>query len=612
MRAKIIQWRIALTLIFSLSAVDYVAASNLTNPTNISDPNIILYYIANSWKSLERSMTDCNTLADPKTNLTSVLYLPVDLPMPDSVEKLQKRCSLLVKRLPKKITKLGEINSDKIQPAGLLYLPYPYVVPGGMFNEMYGWDSYFIIRGLIEAEKIDLAYGIVENFFFEIEHYGGTLNGNRTYYLSRTQLPFLAPIIRTVYEARGRNPENLKWLARAYNYAVKDYNLWTRSPHLASDTGLSRYYDFGDGPVSEIAQSESYYSDVIRYFLLHPKDAQSYLMMNTDETQPRSGFFYTITLCSKPLQKKYDALKKRIRACKLIKNVGLSSDFYKGDRAMRESGFDVSFRFGPFSADTVNYAPVDLNSLLYKTEKDLEWMSTQLGRKKSAQKWANLATQRREKINKYLWNEKQGLYFDYNFKTKQQSNYPYATTFYPLWAGLASPSQAKKVVANLSSFEKSGGIVTSLRETGVQWDYPYGWAPIQLIAIEGLYQYDFRDDADRISHKFLTMVLKNYMRDKTIREKYDVVSGSSQTDIQIGYKMNVIGFGWTNGVFLVLLKKLPDHVVKSKLGLNQNFISPVKLVNDIHAVPSVPAVTSVPSVTVAAAATKEIEKLKEV
>lgn len=577
MKAKTITITIILLCVLAQSISCVVAAENPNNQTNINDPNIILYYIANSWKSLERSMTDCNTLADPKTSAIPVLYLPADLPIPDNVKKLKQHCSLIVKRLPKKIRKLGEINADKINPHGLLYLPHPYVVPGGMFNEMYGWDSYFIIRGLIEAEKVDLAHSIVENFFFEIDHYGGTLNGNRTYYLSRTQLPFLAPIIRSVYEAHGRNRENLKWLSRAYKYAVKDYNLWTHSHHLAGNTGLSRYYDYGDGPVSEIAQSESYYADVIRYFLLHPKIAQPYLMLNQNESQQHSGFFYDVSLCSKPTDDKNDALKK----CKLVKNVGLSSNFFKGDRAMRESGFDVSFRFGPFSADTLNYVPVDLNCLLYKTEKDLEWMSMQLGKQQSAAMWSKRADIRRKRIDRYLWNEKLGLYFDYDFKNKQQSNYPYATTFYPLWAGLATPEQAKKVVTNLSSFEKSGGIVTSLRQTGVQWDYPYGWAPIQLIAIEGLYQYGFQQDATRISHKFLTMVLKNYMRDKTIREKYDVVSGSADTNIQIGYKMNVIGFGWTNGVFLVLLKKLPTQVVKKELGLNQNFLSPVKFLSNI-------------------------------
>lgn len=548
-----------LYLIFTTNTLAGQRSTTDKNDTNDSD--LILYYIANSWKSLQRSMTDCHALSDPKTHSTSVLYIPANLPMPSSLRKIKNQCSLVVKRLPKKIEKLGDIDGNQIQPAGLLYLPHPYVVPGGMFNEMYGWDSYFIIRGLIEAKKLALANSMVENFFFEIDYYGGTLNGNRTYYLSRTQLPFLAPIIRVVYEAdKNRSVTNLKWLAKAYKYAVKDYNLWTHEPHLAGNTGLSRYYDFGDGPVSELDDSaKSYYSDVIRYFLLHPEIGQPYLSyLPSDTPQSPANSFYTISICD------HDQSKKD-KSCKEVKKVGLSSYFYKSDRAMRESGFDTSFRFGPFSANTIDYAPVDLNSLLYKIEKDLEWMSHQLSMKQESIKWHELSDRRREKINQYLWNAERGMYFDYNFKTKQQSEHLYATTFYPLWAGVANQEQAKKVLNNLKLFEKSGGIVTSLRQTGVQWDYPYGWAPIQLITIEGLYQYGFNHDANRISHKFLMMVFKNFMREKTIREKYDVVSGSSRTNIQIGYKMNVIGFGWTNGVFLVLLKKLPAHFIKKSL-----------------------------------------------
>lgn len=552
------------------------AVANEVNPPKKNDPNFILFYIANSWKSLQRSMDDCNTFNDSKTHLPAVLYLPKEMSLPDSVRQLKQNCSLTIKKLPKIIKKFGELDGDKIQPPGLLYLPHPYVVPGGMFNEMYGWDSYFIVRGLIEGNKLSLAHHIVNNFFFEIDHYGGILNGNRTYYLSRTQLPFLAPIIRAIYEAdKKANRADPVWLAKAYGYALKDYNLWTHSPHLAGKTTLSRYYDFGNGPVAELAQSKTYYSDVVRYFLLHPDIAEPYLLRVGNNLSPpsSSGLFYTISLCRDSLKRKIKGPKKSFKICKIVKNVGLSDYFYKGDRAMRESGFDVSFRFGPFSADTLNYIPVDLNSLLYKTEKDLEWLSLELNRKKMAAQWANRALERKKKINQYLWNEKQGLYFDYNFKTKKQSKYPYATTFYPLFAGIASQEQAKRVLSNLKMFEKPGGIVTSLRQTGVQWDYPYGWAPIQLIAIEGLYEYGFKDDANRISHKFLMMVVKNFMRDNTIREKYNVVSGTSNTKIQIGYKVNVIGFGWTNGVFLVLLHKLPSEFVKKILDLRQYYPS---------------------------------------
>jgi len=227
---------------------------------------------------------------------------------------------------------------------------------------------------------------------------------------------------------------------------------------------------------------------------------------------------------------------------------------------MRESGFDVTFRFGPFGADTHRYAAVCLNSLLFKTETDLGQMSALLGLRGDTVRWRGRAIERRRRIDKFLWNERRGLYFDYDFVRGTQSQYEYATTFYPLWAGLASPRQARRLVRNLSLFEQPGGLATSTRESGAQWDYPYGWAPIQLLGVEGLRRYGYGRDADRIAQKFLTTVLRNYLLDKTIREKYDVVTGSVQTQINVGYTQNVIGFGWTNGVFLELLSGVPPEV----------------------------------------------------
>src|SRR6202007_1871428 len=131
--------------------------------------------------------------------------------------------------------------------------------------------------------------------------------------------------------------------------------------------------------------------------------------------------------------------------CQKVTRVALTSEYYKGDRSMRESGFDVSFRFGPFSAETHYYAPVCLNSLLYKTEKDLAHMSSLLGRPAEAARWNDRASKRQKLIDKYLWDAKKGIYYDYNFVTNTPSTYEYATTFYPLWAGLASPEQAQAV-----------------------------------------------------------------------------------------------------------------------------------------------------------------------
>ena len=188
-------------------------------------------------------MTDCQTVVDPKLTEASVLYLPADFPAPAAVQELQKRCNVHVEPLPAVVKTPGQIDPSKISP-GLLYLEHKYVVPGGRFNEMYGWDSYFIILGLVRAGRIDLARGMVENFFFEIEHYGTILNANRAYYLTRSQPPFLTSMIMEVYEAdKAAGHADRAWLEKAYGYASQDYESWNRDPHVAGSTGLSRYFD---------------------------------------------------------------------------------------------------------------------------------------------------------------------------------------------------------------------------------------------------------------------------------------------------------------------------------------------------------------------------------
>jgi alpha,alpha-trehalase len=519
----------------------------------------IQQYISQAWDHLTRSLTDCRTFEDVKTEDEPVLYLPAKAPDPPVLTELEKRCRVLVMNLPERITKGGDIDVSKIPTEGLLYLENPYVVPGGQFNEMYGWDSYFIIRGLLRDNRKDLAKGMVENFFFEIEHYGDVLNANRTYYLTRSQPPFLTSMILAVYEADlASGAQNLQWLKKAYEYAVRDYQQWTEVPHLAGDTGLSRYFDHGEGPVPEIVgDPDMYYRGVAQFFFLHGGSNERYLV-HVDTAPPSTkvlGSIFELPSCeAQPHQ-------TEAANCKKVTRVALSAEYYKGDRSMRESGFDVSFRFGPYSADTHRYAPVCLNSLLYKTERDLASMSQMLGRQAEASKWNQKAVERRSKIDKYFWDEKAGLYFDYDFTTPTRSTYKYATTFYPLWVGLASKEQAQAVMRNLSFFEQPGGIAMSGRESQTQWDYPYGWAPIHLLAIEGMRRYGYEADANRVSYKFLSMVLENFERDQTIREKYDVVTRTAKTHIVEGYKENVIGFGWTNGVFLELSHKLPSDLI---------------------------------------------------
>ncbi len=517
-------------------------------------PPPITDYIAKGWDSLTRSMTDCATVVDPKVTSKSVLYIPADFAVTADMRELEKRCGVEIRALPKVITKAGDIDTNSFQPQGLLYLPERYVVPGGRFNEMYGWDSYFIIRGLLRDGGIDLARDIVDNFFFEIEHYGSVLNANRTYYLSRSQQPFLSSMIFSVYNAeKEKGHEDRAWLERAYGYATRDHQMWLRPELLAGDTGLSRYFDFGEGPAPESLKDEvDHYRQVVEYFLNHPDQVagrvDERLPGQTKELGP--GMTYTLRLCDEPQGMGHVE-------CDQIRELSLSRDFYKGDRAMRESGFDISFRFGPFGADTHHYAAVCLNSLLYKTELDLAKMSDILGRKADAESWRQQADARRTAMNKYLWDETKGEFFDYDFMRHKRSTYEYLTTFYPLWVGLATPQQASAVEANLKVFERPGGAAMSPYETGAQWDFPYAWAPTQMILVDGLREYGFAEDANRVSFEFAGTVAQNYEKQGYIVEKYNAVTRSTDAAVTIGYQINVVGFGWTNAAYLDFLAELP-------------------------------------------------------
>jgi alpha,alpha-trehalase len=500
-------------------------------------------YIDNSWETLSRSMIDCKSLVDAKVTTAPILYLPAGMATPAAVTAIEQQCNVTVRHLPRKIDHMGDVRVADIPKEGLLYLPNRYVVPGGRFNEMYGWDSYFIILGLVADKKTELAKGMVENFFFEIENYGAILNANRTYYFTRSQPPFLSSMIREVYESLPDKPSSRDWLARAYDFAKRDYALWTSPLHQAGDTGLARYRDLGEGPVPEMADDSTYYPDIIRWLLAHPNVNNAYLIDAPDNPTAEQAAELAKTSC--------DVTTSKVCAQAHADGHRLSAAFYHGDRAMRESGFDPSFRFGPFSGSTDEYAPVCLNSLLYKYERDMEHFATLLGRTAEAAEWKQRASARRDAINKYLWNADTGMFYDYNFITKQRSSYNYITAFYTLWAGLASPQQAASLQRHLSLFEHDGGLAMSDTATGIQWDLPFGWAPTNWLAVKGLAQYGFKKDAERLASKFNATVLQNFLHDHTIREKYNVVDGSANADVATGYKSNVVGFGWTNGVFLM-------------------------------------------------------------
>jgi alpha,alpha-trehalase len=340
--------------------------------------------------------------------------------------------------------------------------------------------------------------------------------------------------------------------------------MWAHEPHTAGDTGLSRYYDHGDVPAPESLKDETdHYRRVAAYFVMHPELDRGYLE-HEPIAKPNGngvGKHYAVEVCDTPVKiEKPD--------CEGATGATLSKEFYRGDRSMRESGFDVSFRFGPHGAGTHHYAPVCLNSLLYKYEKDMEAMSAMLGRPKDATTWKERAATRGKNIQTYLWDAEQGMFFDWDLHHKERSTYVYITTFYPLWAGVATKEQAAAIMKHLGKLEQAGGLVMSPYESEGQWDFPYAWAPTQLVAIEGLRKYGFNSDSDRISYNFLSMVAANFRHDGTIREKYDAVTRSSETAVKAGYNINVVGFGWTNAVFLEFLHNLPPAMVE-KLAAEQ-------------------------------------------
>ncbi len=463
----------------------------------------VFQYIDNSWELLKRDSLLQSSM-DPKISSTeSIIYIPPT----ENIAELQKKqihAQIKLAYLPQK--------TEEIKIHGLLYLPHPYIVPGGRFNEMYGWDSFFIVLGLLESNQFNLAKNMVNNFIYEINNYGTILNANRTYYLGRAQPPLLTEMVLAYYEKR---PDKL-WLKNTLPAINKLYHFWTSAPHAIPEIGLSRYYAPGTGPTPE--ESPIYYTKVLNYF-------KNY-----------SGKEYDIRLY-------YDKKKNR-----------LTDLFYTADRTLRESGLDISAKYGPFGVEILDYAPVDLNVFLYKMECDAQKINELLGNVKESIKWKKRAQARADNINSYLWNEATGYYLDYNFKKKQQKYYPYATTFYPLWAGVASIKQAEAVRRHVPDLLLEGGIVTSTNYSGLQWDAPFGWAPMQYFAVLGLDRYGYKQLSREIARRFIKTVNLGFQQNHAIFEKYDVrtVSTLTENKIKYSYATNEIGFGWTNGVYLVL------------------------------------------------------------
>jgi len=555
--------------LFRLVVLFFAAISATTLPaqepgpaqSKAPDPAATLAYIHSAWDTLTRSMTECHSLVDIKIGANPVLYMPAEAPAPPAVTALEEKCHVQVKTLPRRIEKIGDVRPEELPAEGLLYLPNPYVVPGGRFNEMYGWDSFFILLGLEQDHRETLGKGMVDNFLFEIEHYGGVLNANRTYYLTRSQPPFLTSMIRAVYEnpasfaatPAGRE-EAHAWLERAYTLAEKDYSTWTRPEHKAGTTGLARYFDYGNGPVPEMADDATYYIDVLKWLVAHPHSGGEAFLVKGAE-HPDAGEAARLKLTSCDVHTSVVCMRAWFDGYRLTK------DFYEGDRAMRESGFDPSFRWGPFDGATHHYAPVCLNSLLYRYERDLEHFALLLGRPTEAQRWKRRSQARAAAMQRYLWRAKEGVFADFDFMKHRSSDYAYISSLYPLWAGVATREEAQQMVEKLNLFERPGGLAMSNYDSGMQWDEPFGWAPTNWVVVAGLDATGYREDAQRLARKWDATVDTGFAQDGTIREKYNVVSGNANVHVSAGYTTNEIGFGWTNAVYLKMREVMgePAH-----------------------------------------------------
>jgi alpha,alpha-trehalase len=528
-----------LITILLLISSPLASSESAADRASVEQLRAIQKYIKQSWQTLTRSSAQLAKAApDPKFKVPADGRWPVYVSRRENIKRIEETLRAQMPAADFAHIQLRQLpeNPMDIKEHGLLYLPYPYVVPGGRFNEMYGWDSYFTQVGLVRDDEMALAKNMTDNFLYQIDHYGKILNANRTYYLSRSQPPFLTQMILNVY----RKQHDIDWLRSTVPAIEKYYRFWTEEPHLTKQTGLSRYYDLGDGPAPEVLSGErdqlgrDHYDLVKEYYRTH--DVKDYDL----------GQYYN---------------KEKGQLTEL---------FYKGDRTMRESGFDPSNRFGPFNIDIIHYDPVCLNSLLYLMETDTGEILRILGRAREAGVWTHRAEERKQRINRLMWDEHDGLYYDYNFAEKKVRRYPFVTTFYPLWVGVADRRQAARLLANLHLFERPGGLLTSTYVSGSQWDAPFGWAPTEMLAIEGLRRYGYNKEADRISANFLSLIVKEFIQHNTIVEKYDVERRESEVSagLRFGYKSNEIGFGWTNAAFVELYAKLPAAKKRNVLELD--------------------------------------------
>ncbi len=397
----------------------------------------------------------------------------------------------------------------------LLPLPYPYIVPGGRFREVYYWDSYFTMLGLEVDGRNDLATDMLKNFAYEIDRYGHIPNGNRSYYLSRSQPPFFALMVDLIAQNNGAAAytDYLPELQAEYDYWMQGENevLPGRAARnvvrLLDGTVLNRYWDERDAP-----RDESYAEDV-RTALQAPHRAPGVVWRNL--------------------------------------------------RAAAESGWDFSSRW---LADgktlgtirTLALLPPDLNSLLVHLEETLSEAYLLKGDAERAGFYAQRAERRVVAIRRLMWDPEDGVFTDYLWREGTTTRNVTAATLYPLFLGVASPEQARAVAGVVEGvLLQPGGLATTTVNSGQQWDAPNGWAPLQWIAVVGLRNYRHPELAREVATRWVAKTIAGFRQQAKLVEKYDVMTTGGDAGGGGEYATQ-IGFGWTNGVLLALGALYPE------------------------------------------------------
>ncbi len=388
-----------------------------------------------------------------------------------------------------------------------------YIVPGGRFREIYYWDSYFTMLGLYACRRSDLLNKMINNFSYLIENFGFIPNGNRVYYLTRSQPPFYSLMVSLAMKINSGKKGNLPFLS----LLEKEYDYWMKS----DDAGLQRKNVY----LHTVKVEETLLN---RYF--------------DTETLPREESFFEDKTASSGAEEN------------LIKG------FYGNLRAAAESGWDFSSRWfdDERSLRTIigsEILPVDLNCILGYSEKLLSDMHREAGNNYKSELFKERFEIRLKYIRSLFWNESEGYFFDYHFTENRQRKTFSLAGMYPLFFGFAEKHQAEKAAKRVEEiFLRDGGLLTSANRTSQQWDAPNGWPPLQWISIVGLRNYGFNSAADKIRERWLRLNESVFKKTGKMFEKYNVEDislrgGGGEYPLQDG-------FGWTNGVAAALLKNL--------------------------------------------------------